>query len=114
MSGNLVKNVKKGILIFVALLVANVLSSFVFGIIVTIGGNIERVGVGLTNLNFDPMITIAYMILYYFVTLFHQPSGRAQYYLFLFTLMLSFTVPFMQGALYLVFLYFILRKARVI
>jgi hypothetical protein len=80
--------------------------------LLAIGGNIQSVG--FNKLAFDPMITIAYMMLYYFITLFYQPPAKAQFYLFLFTLFLSFTVSFIQGAIFLVVLYFFLRKARII
>lgn len=109
---NLGSLLKKIILIFVILFIANFIASFFFGILLTIGGNIESVG--FNKLAFDPMITIAYMILYYFITLFYQPVPKAQFYLFLFTLFLSFTVSFIQGAIYLVVLYFLLRKFNII
>lgn len=112
MSFDFISTLKKIILLFVILLVANIVSSFFLGMLLTIGGNIQAVG--FNKLAFDPMITIAYMMLYYFITLFFQPSARAQLYLFLFTLFLSFTVSFIQGALYLVVLYFLLRKAKII
>lgn len=104
--------IKKLVLIFIVLFVANLIASFFFGMLLTIGGNIQSVG--FNKLAFDPMITIAYMILYYFITLFYQPHSKAQFYLFLFVLFLSFTVSFMQGAIYMVVLYFLLRKFNLI
>lgn len=104
--------IKNLTLILIILFVANLISSFFLGMLLTIGGNVKVIG--FNKLAFDPMITIAYMILYYFITLFYQPASRAQFYLFLFVLFLSFTVSFMQGALYLVVLYFLLRKFNLI
>lgn len=109
--GKIVKNI---ILIFVALLISTFVSSFALGILLTIGGNIQVVGAGLNNLAFDPMITIAYMLLFYFVTLFFQPKAKSQLFLFIFTLFLSFTVTFIQGSVYLLTFYFLLRKANII
>jgi len=106
------KTITNIILIFVVLFVSNIIAAFLFGILLTVGGNIQTVG--LNKLAFDPLITIAYMMLFYFLSLFFQPSARAQFYIFLFTLFLSFTVSFIQGAIYLVVLYFLLRKVNII
>ncbi len=103
---------KKAVLFIVIVLIANLASSFFLGVLLSVSSNIQVAG--FNSINFDPMITIAYMILYYFVTLFFQPSSRAQFYLFLLTLFLSFSVPFIQGTLFLVTFYFLLRKVRII
>lgn len=105
-------NVKKIIIFIVILVLANLVASFLLGLISAMGSNIQLIG--LSQVSFDPLITIAYMLLFYFNTLFYQPSPRAQYYLFLYTLFLSFTVPFIQGALFLVVFYFLLRKLKMI
>lgn len=100
------------LVVIAILFLCNFLSGFFWGFFLTLGGNIRVVG--FNEISFDPLITIAYMILYYFITLFYQPNSKAQYYLFLFTLFLSFTVNFIQGAIYLVFLYMFLRFAKLI
>lgn len=104
--------IKKILLIIVSLLIANIVSAFLLGMLTMIGGNITIVG--LNQVNFDPLITIAYMLLYYFINNFYQPAGKAQPYLFLFTLFLSFTVNFIQGAIFLVVVYFLLSKFKLI
>jgi len=109
--GRTLKNI---ILVGVTLIISTFVSSFMLGILLTMGGNIQVVGAGLNNLAFDPMITIAYMMLFYFVTLFFQPRAKTQLYLFLFTLFLSFTVTFIQGAVFMLTFYFILRKVNII
>ena len=78
------KTIKKIVVTFILLFVATLIASFIFGIMLTISNNIQSVG--LNQFSFDPMITIAYMILFYFATLFFQPDTNAQFYLFLFTL----------------------------
>ncbi|MBI3366564.1 hypothetical protein HY041_02980 [Candidatus Roizmanbacteria bacterium] len=103
---------KKLILIVIIILISNLVSSFFLGALLSVSSNIQVVG--LNTINFDPMITIAYMMLYYFVTLFFQPPSKAQFYLFLLTLFLSFSIPFIQGSLFLVSLYFLLRKFKII
>lgn len=97
--------------ILLFLFLANVGSAFFIGFLSSLGGSFSSIG--LSQLNFDPLITIAYVMLYYFLTLFYQPDTSSQYKLFLFTLFLSFTVSFMQGAIFLVLFYFLLRKARI-
>lgn len=106
---NILKNIG---LIIISLLIANIFSAFFLGILMMIGGNITIVG--LNQVNFDPLITIAYILLYYFINSFYQTAGKAQMYLFLFTLFLSFTVNFIQGAIFLVIIYFLLSKFRLI
>jgi len=104
--------IKNVLVIIIALLVANILSSFFLGIFMVIGGNIQLVG--LNKLNFDPLITIAYMILYYFLDKFFQPMPNAQLFLFIFALFLSFSVNFLQGSIFLVIFYFTLKKLKII
>ena len=104
--------IKKIVLVLLSLLIANVISAFLLGIMIMIGGNINVVG--LNEMNFDPMITIAYILLYYFINNFFQSEGKSQLYLFLFTLFLSFTVNFIQGAIFLVVVYFLLNKLKLI
>jgi len=104
--------IKRITLIVVSLLIANIVSAFLLGMLMMIGGNISIVG--LNEVNFDPLITIAYILLYYFINSFYQSAGKSQLYLFLFTLFLSFTVNFIQGAIFLVVIYFLLNKFRLI
>lgn len=104
--------IKKILLIIISLLIANIISAFLLGTLMMIGGNITIIG--LNQVDFNPLITIAYMLLYYFINSFYQPTGKAQLYLFLFTLFLSFTVNFIQGAIFLVVVYFLLNKFRLI
>ena len=96
------------ILILIGLVLANIASGFLFGILLSIGGNIKQLGVN--KLAFDPVITIAYMMVYYFITQIFIPSRSAQFYLFLFTLFLSFVANFIQGTLFLVVFYILLRR----
>ncbi|MDH7476320.1 MAG: hypothetical protein QHH09_02505 [Microgenomates group bacterium] len=109
---NIVEYLKKILVILLILVLANLLSSFFWGFLLTMGGNIEVIG--FNSISFDPLITIAYMILFYFLSIFYQPVPKAQFYLFLFTLFLSFTVNFIQGSIYLVLIYIFLRQFRII
>jgi len=105
----MIKNfIIKGFLLVLAYYLAQFISQFAFGFLTGVGGNIKIVG--LSNVAFDPLITIAYIVMYYFITLFYQPHHKVQYLLFLLTLLLSFTVNFIQGSVFLVAFYFLLDK----
>jgi hypothetical protein len=104
--------IKKIILVILSLLIANIVSAFSLGVIMVISGNINIIG--LNKINFDPLITIAYILLYYFLSSFFHSEGRFHFYLFLFTLFLSFTVNFIQGAIFLVVFYLLLSKFKLI
>ena len=109
---SIVRGVVRLGVVLLFLFFANIASSFVLGFLGSLGTSFATIG--LNQLNFNPLTTIAYIMLYYFITLFYQPESSTQYKLFLFTLFLSFTVNFIQGAIFLIFLYFFLRKARLI
>lgn len=109
---NIIKTIFKLVLILLFLFFANIASSFILGFLSSLGSNFATIG--LNQLNFNPLTTIAYILLYYFITLFYQPENSAQFKLFLFTLFLSFTVNFIQGSIFLIFFYFLLRKAKMI
>lgn len=104
----LMRSLNKFFFIILALILANLVSSFSVGFLTAVSSNIQVIG--FNTLSFDPLITIAYMMLYYFVTLFFQPGTTTQFYMFLLALFLSFTTPFVQGAVMLVALFFLLRK----
>lgn len=106
------KTLKLTALLIVILVIATLVSSFFVGFFTSISSNIQVAG--FNNITFDPLITIAYILLYYFITLFFQPQPRPQLYLFLFTLFLSFTIPFIQGSVFLITTYFLLRKFNLI
>jgi len=104
--------IKKILFIALAIFLANFAGQFFQGFLMGIGGNIKLIG--LSNVAFDPLITIAYLMLFYFITLFYQPHPKSQYLLFLLTLFLSFTVNFIQGSILLVVLYFLLSKFQLL
>ncbi len=85
---------------------------FFYGTFLGLGGNVQVIG--LNRIAFDPLISIAYMMLYYFLLMFEQPSKNSQILLFLLTLFLSFTANFIQGSVFLVVLFFLLKKLKLI
>lgn len=106
------KNLGKALLILAIFLVANFISSFLTGVFTLAGGNISIIG--LNQIAFDPALTIAYIILFYFIVHFYNLTQRAMYWIFLFTLFLSFTVNFIQGAILLVILPPLLKRFKLI
>ncbi|PJE60932.1 hypothetical protein COU86_01735 [Candidatus Roizmanbacteria bacterium CG10_big_fil_rev_8_21_14_0_10_36_26] len=109
---NTVSIIKKIAIIILCLFLAGLVAAFFQGFLGNIGGNITLIGFG--KLSFDPLITIAYIMVNYFISLFYQPAPKTQYYLFLLTIFLSFTKEFIQGSVILIFFYFFLRKFKII
>jgi hypothetical protein len=109
---NTVLIIKKIAIIVLCLFLAGLVAAFFQGFLGNIGGNITLIGFG--KLSFDPLITIAYLLLNFFINLFYQPESKTQYSLFLLTVFLSFTKEFIQGSIILISFYFFLRKFKII
>lgn len=63
---------------------------------------------------FDPLITLTYLVFFYFLNyLFTFTPKQRSYYLFL-TLLLSYTVNFVEGSILLLVLYPVLKKLKLI
>ena len=99
-------------LILLVLVLAGFLSAFLGGAISVLGGNVELVG--LSSITFDPLLTIAYLLLYHFLTKFYEVAGKAAYWLFIFTVFLSFTVNFIQGAILMILFYEGLKRFKIL
>lgn len=106
------KSLKNFFLVIVLLILAGFVSAFLGGAISVLGGNVELVG--LSSITFDPLLTIAYIVLYYYLSKFYEVAGRAAYWLFIFTVLLSFTVNFIQGAILLILFFAGLKRLKVI
>jgi hypothetical protein len=95
-------------------LISNMIAAFMLGLVSGIanvaGGNI--VFTGVREVNFNPLITIAYLMIFYFLLMFHKPQADKQYGLFLLTLFVSFTVNFLQGSILLVIFFYFGSKLR--
>jgi hypothetical protein len=98
--------------VLLSLVVAYIASAFLAGVFTALGGNIEFAG--LTGISFDPLITIAYLILYHYLSFFFKLTRKISFSFFLFALFLSFTLNFIQGAILLILLLFFLEKAKVL
>ncbi|PIR99069.1 hypothetical protein COT87_01465 [Candidatus Collierbacteria bacterium CG10_big_fil_rev_8_21_14_0_10_44_9] len=86
-------------------------SAVATGFISVFSNNIET---STFNLIFDSQITIAYLLTYYSLTSFYKMSAHQNYFMFVVTLLLSFTTNFIQGALTLLILPPLLKKLKLI
>src|SRR3972149_9682604 len=105
------KSFWRGLLILLVTIIVGLLAAVLSGILVAVSGTAQLSGVQIV---FDPQITLAYVIVGYFVGYFNELSKKAQGNLFLLALLLSFTVNFIQGTLLLVILPPVLKKLRLI
>ena len=99
------------VLTVVVTLLVGLLAIVLSGILTGMSANVQVAGVQII---FDPQITLAYLILSYLVGYFNSLTKRQNYYLFLFALLLSYTVNFLQGSIMLVLLAPILKKLKLI
>ena len=95
--------------LFIAFIIVclGLLSAVLSGVLVAISGTAQISGIEIV---FDPQITLAYIIVGYFVGYFNELSKKTQGNLFVLALLLSFTINFIQGALLLVMLPPALKK----
>lgn len=86
-------------------------SAVVTGFISAFSNNIET---STFSVIFDSQITIAYILVYYSLASFYKMSSSQNYFLFVVTLLLSFTTNFIQGALTLLVLPPLLKRLGLI
>lgn len=86
-------------------------ASVATGIISAVSNNIETSTFAII---FDSQITMAYLLMYYFLAKFYKFSDSQNYTLFVVTLLMSFTTNFIQGALTLLVLPPLLKKLKLI
>lgn len=103
---------KLAIFFFISNLIAAFLLGLFSGIASVAGGNI--IFTGVHSISFNPQITIAYLLVFYFLLMFHRPQSNSQYGLFVLTLFLSFMMNFVQGSILLVIFFFFASKLRLI
>lgn len=112
------KFITKYLFLLVLLIIANTISYFIASVSKNIFFYSHHYSIEVYfNPFIKPLVAIAYfiiiityLIIYYFLTLFFKPNYKAQFYLFVFTIFLSFTMEFNRGVIYLVVLYALLKK----
>ena len=97
-----------GIAVFVLIYLG---SAVLTGLISAFSNNIET---STFNIIFDSQITIAYLLMYYFIAKLNKLSDNQNYLFFVVTILLSFTTNFIQGALTLLIIPPLLKKLKLI
>jgi len=105
------KSVLKVIGIIVLSILVYLGAAVATGFISAFSSNIET---STFNIIFDSQITIAYLLMYYSLSHFNKMSEGQNYFLFVVTLLLSFTTNFIQGAFTLLVLPPLLTKLGLI
>jgi len=105
------KAILKTIAIIATAIGVSFLSAVLAGVVMALGGNVT---VANLDIIFDPQITIAYILTFYFLSHFYDLPRRQMYNFFLLSLFLSFAVNYIQGAILLVILPPILKKLHLI
>lgn len=101
----------KPLLILVVTFVLYVVTVFLSTFVAGFSENIDQLSLATA---FDPMITIAYILVFYSVSFYYSLTKKQAYNYLLLALFLSFTINFVEGAMILVFLAPILRKFKLI
>jgi hypothetical protein len=86
-------------------------SIFLSGFLSAFSANIT-IQNGLTY--FDPLITVSYLVVFYFLSYVYPFTNKQRGYYFFLSLALSFTINFVEGTLLLISLYPILKKLKLI
>ncbi|MEI8232977.1 MAG: hypothetical protein WCG44_04535 [bacterium] len=105
------KSVLKVIGIIVLSILVYLGAAVATGFISAFSSNIET---STFNIIFDSQITIAYLLMYYSLSHFNKTTEGQNYFLFVVTLLLSFTTNFIQGAFTLLVLPPLLTKLGLI
>lgn len=71
------------------------------------------ISASLSN-TFDPLITIAYILVFYSVSFYYSLTKKQAYNYLLLAIFLSFTISFVEGSMVLIFLAPLLRKLKLI
>lgn len=106
-----VKSILKSLGVIILSIVVYLGAAVATGFISALSNNIET---SAFNIIFDSQITIAYLLLYYSLSHFLKMTEKQNYFLFVVTLLLSFTTNFIQGAITLLILPSLLKKLGLI
>lgn len=111
MGTRVVELVKNTVITLILFLIANILTSVISLYLLRLSPNIRIVDLKVV---FDPLITIAYLMVFYFLNSIYQPNQQSINKLFVLTLFLSFAMDFFKGAIFINIMFFLLRKTRLI
>jgi hypothetical protein len=91
--------------------VVGLISAVLAGVVLALSGNAT---IANFQINFDPQITIAYLLVNFFVSRYYLLTQKQSYNFFVLSLLMSFVVTFIQGALFLILLPPVLKGLRLI
>lgn len=111
MSNNIVRIIKNTVIVIILFILSNILTAVVTLFLARISSNVQIMDFKVV---FDPLITIAYLMIYYFLQIIYQPRQDSINKLFLLTLFLSFSMDFFKGAVFINILFYLLRKTNLI
>lgn len=94
-----------------AVLLSGFLAIFGFGMISAVSTNMSVTGVGL---QFDPIITLSYLVIAYMLSSYYQLNRAQGYKYFILALVLSYTTSFLQGSLFLVILIPVMKWLKLV
>lgn len=106
-----VKSLGRYLLIILATLVVGFVASALSGVLVALSANATINGL---RIEFNPMITLAYLVLAYLLAYFNGMSKQQMFGWCLFALFLSYTINFISGSLLLVLLPPALKKLKLV
>lgn len=106
---NWVVVIKKTLLFLLIVIISGAIAAFLTGFVSALSSNIQISGI-TGQLSFDPLITIAYIILFHYTAHFANLSKSIAAKFFLLTLFLSFTTNFIPGSLFLLTLIYLTHK----
>lgn len=101
----------KPVFIVLTAIILYILTIVLGTFIASFSENIDQLNLTTT---FDPIITIAYILVFYSVSFYYSLTKKQAYNYLLLALFLSFTINFVEGAMVLVFLAPLLRKLKLI
>ena len=101
----------KPVFIVLTAIILYILTIVLGTFIASFSENIDQLNLTTT---FDPIITIAYILVFYSVSFYYSLTKKQAYNYLLLALFLSFTINFVEGAMILVFLAPLLRKLKLI
>ena len=106
-----INKITKPVLITLITITVGFLSAIISSILTGVSSTIQISGLQTV---FNPLITIAYLLIGYLISYFNALTKKQQYKLFIFSLLLSFTIDFINGAILLIILIPLLKKLKLI
>lgn len=106
-----IKTISKSVGVVAITALLSFLSFFFSGFLSAFSANIINQE-GVTY--FDPLITLTYLVYFYFLNNLFSFTNKQRSYYFILTLLLSYTINFVEGSIFLLILFPVLKKFKLI